>query len=59
MAKFKAFAATPKVGSRFGIEFEIDDEDLEGLSPEELDDRLYNEAQEVVMQYVDIWCEEL
>lgn len=59
MAKFKAFAATPNVGSRYSVEFEIDDEDLEGLSPEELDDYLYNEAQEVIIQYVDIWCEEL
>jgi hypothetical protein len=45
--------STGKVGSRCTTEFEIDDDELEGLSDEERDDEIDEMAQQVMFGMID------
>lgn len=58
--KFTAYAQTNLVGSRVEAEFEIDDDALEGMSDDERDEFLHDQAMEAVFErgLVEIYYEE-
>lgn len=60
MAKFRACVSVGLMGCNREIEFEVDDEDLEGLSDDQRDYYLFQEAEEVINGHgtVEIWYEE-
>lgn len=61
MAKFNACIGIGFANATQRIEFEVDDEDLEGLSSDDREEYLYREAEEVINSYgiVEIYYEEI
>lgn len=55
--KFTAHVATPKVGSETTVDFDIDDEDLEGLDEEARDKMIDECAMEALVRSMcfEIW----
>lgn len=51
MAKFTAYVETWSIGSRKEVPFEVDDEELEGLSENERDKLLAEIAHDVISGY--------
>lgn len=53
MAKFRVWVSTDNVGSEIEDEIEIPDSDLDGLSDEEADKRIWDDVQEWLWDHID------
>lgn len=56
--KLKVYLSIGFVGANREDEIKIDDEDLEGLTPEQREECLWQIAQEWANNYIEIWHKE-
>lgn len=57
--RFKGFISLGGLDDEKTEEFEIDDEELEGLDPAARADLIHEYMRDILYQYIDMWYEEL
>jgi hypothetical protein len=58
VANFTAWLSIGYPTAKQEVPFEVDDEDLECLTPDEREAYLWGQAEEAVCDYIEIWYEE-